>query len=108
MADLSLLPTAWLNAPGDERREQDIVIYGVSGMPKDQHADVRQLGDGATWELWFTANAKELSLAPVGTYRTPQLAIANLKPCDCGCDRVAPGGHIEAAHPEDYKYDERA
>ena len=29
-------------------------------------------------------------------------------PCECGCGRLVPGGHLEAAHPEDYKYDERA
>lgn len=30
------------------------------------------------------------------------------KPCDCGCGKFGPGGHMEAVHPEDYKYDERA
>jgi hypothetical protein len=28
--------------------------------------------------------------------------------CDCGCGMILPGGHLERAHPEDYRYDERA
>ena len=30
------------------------------------------------------------------------------KPCECGCGTIGPGGMMEAIHPEDYRYDERA
>jgi hypothetical protein len=27
------------------------------------------------------------------------------KPCECGCGRLVQGGHMEAAHPEDYRHE---
>lgn len=35
-------------------------------------------------------------------------AWADTKPCECGCGRFGPKGMMEAIHPEDYRYDERA
>lgn len=30
-----------------------------------------------------------------------------LLPCECGCGTLTPGGRIESAHPEDYRFGER-
>jgi hypothetical protein len=38
---------------------------------------------------------------------TKILALDRGSPCDCGCERAAPGGRMEAAHPEDYRYEDR-
>jgi hypothetical protein len=45
------------------------------------------------------ASADELLAAIDG------LADLLFKPCECGCGRLVQGGHMEAAHPEDYRHE---
>jgi hypothetical protein len=36
------------------------------------------------------------------------LVVERFLPCDCGCGKLCAGGRMEAAHPDDYRHDERA
>jgi hypothetical protein len=33
------------------------------------------------------------------------LSLDAQRPCECGCGRLSLGGMLEAAHPEDYRYE---
>lgn len=54
----------------------------------------------------LTVDLIEIAVAR-GFTSWPALRREAERPCECGCGRLAIGGMMEAAHPDDYRYDER-
>ena len=73
VARLSLIPTRWLSEDGrSKNREDNVVIYGIAGLPRYRAGDVRRVAAG-TWELWLTDAAGVLR--PVGIFDAPRAAL---------------------------------
>lgn len=70
---LSLIPTRWLSDDRQPKhREDNVVIYGIAGLPRYRTGDIRRGVEGA-WELWLT-DATGI-LRPVGVFDTPRAAL---------------------------------
>ena len=51
---LSLVPTRWFSEDVQQKhREDNVVIYGIAGLPRYRAGDVRRDAQGS-WELWLT------------------------------------------------------
>jgi hypothetical protein len=72
-ARLSLIPTRWFSEDCRPKHQEDnVVIYGIAGLPRYRAGDVRRGAEG-TWELWLT-DATGL-LRPAGVFDSPQAAL---------------------------------
>jgi hypothetical protein len=73
IARLSLIPTRWFSEDRQPKhREDNVVIYGIAGLPRCRAGDVRRGADG-TWELWLTDAIGVLR--PLGVFNAPQAAL---------------------------------
>ena len=70
---LSLVPTRWFSEDVQQKhREDNVVIYGIAGLPRYRAGDVRRDAQGS-WELWLTDATGVLR--PVGVFDTPRTAL---------------------------------
>jgi hypothetical protein len=69
-----------------------MAITDYEMIPGYPNARIRANADGSFDRLWDDGRIERVVLLP----------------CECGCGRIVEGGMMEAAHPEDYRYDERA
>ena len=70
---LSLIPTRWFSEDCQPKhREDNVVIYGIAGLPRYRAGDVRRNADGA-WELWLTDSTGLLRLK--GVFDAPRAAL---------------------------------
>ena len=73
VARLSLIPTRWFTEDGRSKHQEDnVVIYGIAGLPRFRAGDVRRVAQGA-WELWLT-DATGI-LRPAGIFEAPRAAL---------------------------------
>jgi hypothetical protein len=73
VARLSLVPTRWFSEDVQQKHHEDnVVIYGIAGLPRYRAGDVRRDGHGS-WELWLTDATGVLR--PLGVFDTPRTAL---------------------------------
>jgi hypothetical protein len=72
-ARLSLIPTRWFSEDLQQKHcEDNVVIYGIAGLPRFRAGDVRR-GTNGSWELWLT-DATGI-LRQVGVFDAPRSAL---------------------------------
>ena len=73
LSRLSLMPTRWFSEDRQPKhREDNVVIYGIAGLPRYRAGDIRRGAQGG-WELWLT-DATGI-LRPAGVFDTPHAAL---------------------------------
>jgi hypothetical protein len=73
LSRLSLMPTRWFSEHCQPKhREDNVVIYGIAGLPRYRAGDIRRGAEG-TWELWLTDGTG--ILRPVGIFDSPRAAL---------------------------------